>query len=245
MGDLTAYKEGDLFVFKKMQPDEDGAMNLLPVVNAPKYRRFGAFIEWLEPTLPGDWAENWFGILGEREDGIYTAIEEFDGDLQSVGEAAISAKDRFYLSSIYVDDDEKTNVRTLRDIRRFDGLCGYDYEERGPLKVEAYVRDPSFWPTYRDRHTITALLPWPPDVKPTGISNYEQLRYLAAQKRFRYRDETPRVSWLLRQEPPLDRILLHPLLKGLCRLLTMMERTKEDPNSRKHAEPNYWYGNPR
>lgn len=236
---LTAYKESGLLVFKSIQ---DGA--LLPVVNAPKYRRFCGAIAWLEPTLPGDWAQNWLPVVGEREDGIYSAIEEWCGDLPTLAAAAISSKDRLFMQQIWVDDDEKTTVRSLRNPKIYDGLCAYD-QAGSNFGIPQFTHDGHFWPTYRDRHTIAALLPVPTDVKPTTLSNYEQLRQLASVGRFKKRDDTGRIAWLLRQEPPLDKVLLHPLLKALCWLLTMMERTRVVPTTQQQPVPDVWYGNPR
>jgi hypothetical protein len=194
----------------------------LDVQYAPRFKRFEGAIGWLDPQGHDHYATHWFVVIGEAEDGKLVVTTEAFGDLARLTTQLVDWKDRLLIKRIYIDDSEE---ETIKQLRKIDGLCSYQHHGTDIFDRKLWARHESTWTHFRDRETTAALLPVPEEIKTDLMGGRDLLLGLQHAERLSARRVCPRTSWLFCQEPPLDQILRHPLMKALIYVVSMMVRS--------------------
>ena len=228
--------------------DPEGLLILLTpeatrVPNTPRFKGFYSAWGWPDLAKQGPYAQTWFTVIGEQEDGIYAVLTEVSGDLGDVAKVAINQKDIFLLKSMFVDKTDEESLRFLRNPDNCDGLTYYAWDDWDKdMDKPTYRRLGSHWPHFRDYETYAALVPVRDTIRLNIRSGYDRLVAMVADGRLVITPSCRESQDLIRARPPLRDIIEHPLTKALVWCVSMMELNKSGPAIEKGAaEP--WYQN--
>lgn len=235
---MKAYRlpRNDLLEIREL--DKDGTEKRLQ--NSPLFKRFIAVIGWLDPKGADLRAENWLSVIGEEEGGDYMVWAEVMGSLPKLAADAINLKDLLLISRIYVSGKNAQGVLALR---RIDGLTKYEWLGTDRAGNKIWANKAEVWPHFRDYETTASLITIPQEITADMGAGYELIRQLDAHNKFTVRWACPRSLELLKQGPPYDRTIEHPLGEALISGFVMLERTKQKETTRKKERKQPVYGN--
>ena len=214
----------DLLTLWVEDPEDSNKEIRLP--GSPRYRDFGVGLGWLDPRGDGDYGKHALVVVGFTETKSYEAFGEAQGSLDEIVPVMIRMKDWLLVEQTFMDMRNEAAVQYLCDPERADGLTAYEQEEtdRGHL---VYVRNADTWPSFRDRDTVTALVPVDDLFLGNPTMILDLLKSLSTKQKFSVRPECPMVDMVLRKDPPVDEILSHPLFLAVGYAVASMERGRE------------------
>lgn len=206
-----------------------------------RFLRFGAAMAFPEPRKADSYTEHWLFVMGERSDGVFSAFEEHSGNLEDIAAAMVSVKDRLLLDTFWVDAQARgaagqTYQKSLDRLRGVNGLTFY--EQHQDLRGEwVYADDGSAWEDFRDYDHIAAVAELDDEVRVSVEYGYQLLQRLKNEGRFKVRDNCLRVQWVLRQTPPMDDVLAHPLLRAMSWTAIMMHGYESQVGFNDYSNP--------
>jgi hypothetical protein len=187
----------------------------------PVYREIVAGIGWADPTGEDLGRKNWGVLVGLKEDGVYSVMQEFFGSMSELCKSLTSAKDELLIQRIFCD---RMFPELILELLEYDGLTDYRSEgmtQRGQIQ---YLHSTSFWPTFRSRSTTARLIPLNERLTANMRGAFETVSRLITFGQLKIR---PSLANLMRvQRLPMDDLLRHPAVHALAYPLIALEREK-------------------
>jgi len=231
-------------LFIIMIPDPFDPTKEVRLPNAPRFRNFWGMLGWPDLAKQGPYAQTWFALVGEQEDGQYAVMVEYGGDLGDVAKFAIDQKDIFLLNTIYVDDEDKASLEFLRDPDHCDGLTFYAQEDfNEETGLPEYRHSGSHWQYFRDDYpyqVTVSLVPVQATIRLNLQSGYQRLVAMFKKDQLSIDPLCQTTRAIIQSNSPLRDIIEHPLTKALVGGICMIELHKPGPEIK--TEPP-WYGN--
>lgn len=204
----------------------------------PRFMKIDAALGWLDPT--GDDHANKHALLvgGEQEDGRFVVLHEVLGGMSEILREAVNFKDRFLISTLYLDIHE---ISLAVQVQNHDGLWGYrDYGQDREGRTIYQNPNTNIWPHYRNRETklhISAV----PDMVRVGITaGQDRINRMVSDQKLLIHSRCTITDWCLTQAR--KDITSHPVIKALI-FLTWAWDTNKWQEPVYQAEKRVPYGN--
>lgn len=238
---MKAYRNDRTGLLEIKEVDEKTGQEIrLP--GSPLFRCFEGAFGWPSLLKQEHYSKHWLLIVGRREDGVLAYFMEVSGDLNKVGMAAIDWKDRLLISRFHATAENLHSLAMLRNPEYFDGLCEYgsDGEEDG---IPLWWHEQSHWKYFRDRDTYAPIVTVDSETQANIVPGQQLIRRLAEDGLAKIRPECLVFGSVIKQRPPLEDLVTHPLIRAAVWVTTAMERDIRTVEDDDEDEP--WYSNPR
>lgn len=159
------------------------------------------------PSGSGETSHFALSVVGLMYDLSIVLLEEFQGNIDETFNAAVSAKDRLMLSSVWIDRRE---TETYRYFSREDGLREYHSIGKDAKGRIIYKNRAAKWPDYRDRKTTARIRALPAEIASQPLLMLERIR--ALQEDGILMEFETLTWWVHLQRLPQDRAVRHPRL---------------------------------
>lgn len=226
MSQLRAKRTEKDNLFEMETQTEDGW------IKAPGTPRLQGFITVVGYASTGHdhYAYHWVSTLTAQEDGRLVFFDETFGNLYKIAAELVRLKDNLLLENIWVYPD---NNQTTEILRRWEGISYYK-KSKGVTGKDIYTTDPTKWDTFRGHDNIASVCELPEDIAAEPEAGLEATQALAAEGKVTIRPACPRHEWILRQPPPAQSIIRHPLAKamGAATMMGLRLFNKTEPDAR-------------